>query len=119
MYIFDHFAIIIQVIQQVFVAEEWVRNARDEVNAEAHSRVNAEKVLGALKEEQKELTNKLKEVDKERLSALAGLKTAEVQVEDQRKLIYTTEIELAIQKQLVMDLKAELQKVKDEAKEAD
>ena len=48
---------------------------------------------------------------------MAGLKTAEVQVEDQRKLIYTTEIELAIQKQLVMDLKAELQKVKDEAKE--
>ena len=82
-----------------------------------HSRVNAEKVLGALKKEQKELTNKLKEVDKECLSALAGLKTAEVQVEDQRKLIYTTEIELAIQKQLVMDLKAELQKVKDEAKE--
>ena len=113
MYIFDHFAII-----QVFVAEEWVKNARDEVNAEAHPRANVEKVLRAFKEEHKELTNKLKEVEKELLSALAGLKTVEVQVEDHHKLLYTTEIKLATQKQLVMDLKAELQKVKDEAKEA-
>ena len=82
MYIFDHFAIIMQVIQQVFVTKEWVKNAHDEVNAEAHSRANAEKVLGALKEEHKELTNNLKEVDKECLSALVGLKTAEVQAED-------------------------------------
>ena len=33
-------------------------------------------------------------------------------------MLYTTDIELATQKQLVMDLKAELQKVKVEAKEA-
>ena len=39
-------------------------------------------------------------------------------LEDQRKLLYTMELELATQKQLVMDLKAELQKVKDAAKEA-
>ena len=64
------------------------------------------------------LTNKLKEADKKRLNALAGLKTVETQAEDQRKLLYTTEIELATQKQFVMDLKAELQKVKDEPKEA-
>ena len=49
---------------------------------------------------------------------MAGLKNVEAQVEDQRKLLYTTEIKLATQKQFVMDLKAELQKVKDEAKEA-
>ena len=95
MYIFDHFAIVMQVTQQVFVTEEWVKNARDEVSAEAHSQANAEKVLGALKEEHKKLTNKLKEVDKERLSTLASLKTIEAQAEDQRKLLYTTEIELA------------------------
>ena len=49
---------------------------------------------------------------------MAGLKTAEAQVEDQHKLLYTIKIELATQKQLVMDLKAKLQRVKDEAKEA-
>ena len=118
MYIFYHFAIIMQVTQQVFVAKEQVKNAHDEVNAEAHSRSNAEKVLRALKEEHQELTNKLKGADKEHLSALAGLKNVEAQVEDQRKLLYTTEIELVTQKKLVMDPKAKLQKVKDEAKKA-
>jgi len=66
-------------------------------------------VLRAFKEEHKELTNKLMEVDKERLSALAGLKTAEAQAEDQRKLLYTTEIELATQKQFVMKMKLKRQ----------
>ena len=106
------------ITQQVFVNKEWLWNARDEVNVEAHSQANTEKVLGALKEKHKKLTNKLKEEDKECLSAFASLKTAKAQAEDQRKLLYTTEIELATQKQFVMDLKAELQKVKDEAKEA-
>ena len=106
------------ITQQVFVNKEWVWNAHDEVNVEAHSQANAEKVLGALKEKHKKLTNKLKEEYKERLSAFASLKTAKAQAEDQRKLLYTTEIELATQKQFVMDLKAELQKVKDEPKEA-
>ena len=44
---------------------------------------------------------------------MAGLKTTKAQVEDQHKLLYTTKIELATHKQLVMDLKAELQRVKD------
>ena len=62
--------------------------------------------------------NKLTVAEKERSSALAGLKNVEAQVEDQRKLLYMTELKLATQKQQVMDLKAELQKVKDAAKEA-
>ena len=33
------------------MAKEWVRNARDEVKAEANSRLEVEKALGALKEE--------------------------------------------------------------------
>ena len=53
--------------------------------------------------------------ERERSSALAGLKNTEIQAEDQCKLLYTTEHELATQKQLVLDLKAELQKVKDAA----
>ena len=43
------------------------------------------------------------------------MKTVEAQAEDQRKLLYQTEIELATSKQLVLDLKAELQKVKKAA----
>ena len=77
------------------MAEEWVRNARDEVNAEAHSRVNVERALRALKEEHAELTKKLREVESAHMSAEAGLKTAEAQAKDQRKKLYTTELELA------------------------
>ena len=75
MYILDHFAIIMQITQQVFVAEEWIRTARDEVNAEAHSRATAKKALGAFKQEKAKLAEKLKEVNQARLSAEAGLKT--------------------------------------------
>ena len=42
-----------QVTQQIYVAKEWVRNARDKVKVEAHSRFEVEKALGALKEEHK------------------------------------------------------------------
>ena len=72
-----------QVIQQVFVAKEWVRDARKEANAEALSCVNVEKSFKALKQEQVELHEQLKEADKARLSAEAGLKTTERQAEDQ------------------------------------
>ena len=50
MHMFDHSAIIMQLTQQVNVAEEWVRNTYDEVKVEAHSRFEVEKALGALKE---------------------------------------------------------------------
>ena len=51
MHIFDHSAIIMQLTQQIYVVEEWVKNAHDEVKAEAHSRFEVEKAFGALKEE--------------------------------------------------------------------
>ena len=107
-----------QVTQQIYVAEEWVRDAHDEVKDEAHSRFEVKKAFGALKEEHKELGNKLIVVEREHSSALANLKNAEAQTENQRKLLYITEIDLATQKQLVLDLKGKLQKVKDAAKEA-
>ena len=93
----DHFDIIMQVTQ-VFVAKKWVRNARDEINVEAHSRANAERALGALKEEHAKLAKKLKEAESARLSVEADLKTTEAQAEDQRKKLYTIELELATQK---------------------
>ena len=66
-----------QVTQQVFVAEEWVRDARNEVRVEAHSRVEVEKSLGALKKEQTELANKLTTLERARLSAETFLKSVE------------------------------------------
>ena len=70
-----------------------------------------------MREEHNELGNKLTVTEREHSSALANLKNDEAQAKDQCKLLYTIEIDLAAQKQLVLDLKAELQKVKDAAKE--
>ena len=47
-------------------------------------------------------------------SAKAGLKTAERQAEEQCQKLHSTEIDLATQKQLVIDLKVELYKAKEE-----
>ena len=71
-----------------------------------------------MREEHKELGDKLTVAERECSNALADLKNVEAQVEDQSKLLYTTKIDLATQKQLVLDLKAKQQKVKNVAKEA-
>ncbi|XP_050248911.1 uncharacterized protein LOC126696172 [Quercus robur] len=57
---------------------------------------------------------KFKESKKQRKSAEAGLKSAETQAEDQRKELYSTQINLATEKQAVLDLKVALQKIEDE-----
>ena len=57
-------------------------------------------------------------MDKASLSAEVGLKTAERQAEDQCQKLHITEINLATEKQTVWDLKAELQKAKDETRVA-
>ena len=77
------------------MAEEWVHDARNEANAEALSHADVEKSLGALKQEQVELSEKLKVTDQARLSAEVGLKTVERQAEDQRQKLHLTEIDLA------------------------
>ena len=64
------------------------------------------------------MTRKLREAESTRLSAEVGLKTAKTQVKDQRKKLYTTELELATQKQFVTDIKAELKKAKDAVEKA-
>ena len=103
------------VTQQVYVVEEWVRNAHNKSKAESHSRREVKKALGAVKEEKTQLAEKLKTSEHEGLSVLAGLKTTEAQAEDQRKLLYTTELNLATKKAMVLSLKVELQKVKVKA----
>ena len=87
-----------QVARQVFVADEWVCDACNEANAEPLSSADVEKSMGALKQEQAELSEKLKEVDKTRLSAKVDLKTVERQAEDQRQKLHLTEIDLATQR---------------------
>ena len=48
------------------------------------------------------------------MSVEAGLKSAEKQAEDQSQKLHVTEINLATEKQVVLDLKAALQKAKEE-----
>ena len=71
--------------------------------------------MGAAKEEKNELLSKLTAEEREIRSADTGLKNAQTQVEDQHKLLYQTEIELATSRQLVLELRAELQKAKKAA----
>ena len=97
-----------QITQQVYVAEEWVRNSHDEVKAEAHSRLEVEKALGALKKKHAQLSKKFKESNKVRLSTEASLKTMERKMEHQRQKLHITEINLATEKQTVLNLKGKL-----------
>ena len=71
--------------------------------------------MRATKEENKELLSKLTTEERERRNAKAGLKNAQTQVEDQRKLLYQTKIKLATSRQLVLELRADLQKAKEVA----
>ena len=71
-----------QVTQQIFVAEEWAKNSREELNIEVQSRLTAEKAASALRLEKERLSKEIKEVFKARDSAEAGLKTTTKQAKD-------------------------------------
>ena len=71
--------------------------------------------MGNLKEDQAKLSEQLKEAIRARDSSEASLKNAEKQAKVQRKQLHYTEINLAIEKQLVKDLREEFQKVKEAA----
>ena len=70
------------------MAEEWVKEARNDVRNEVYLCLETKKALGATKEENKELLSKLTAEERERRSAKAGLKNAQTQTEDQHKLLY-------------------------------
>ena len=84
-----------QVTQQIYVAEEWVGNARDEVSAKVQSRLEAKKAVGALRQEKESLSEKVKEALQAHDSAEASLKTTERQVEDMRQKLHLIKINLA------------------------
>ena len=100
------------------MVEEFCRSNRSLAEAEAQSRTEVEKTVGSLKQENFELAEKFKEVEKKRRSAEADLKNAETQTEDQRQQLYVTETSLATEKQTVLDLKATLQKAEEEVQQA-
>ena len=106
------FGAFMQVTQQVYVTKECIRNAHNKFEAKSNFRCEVKKVLESVKEEKTQLAEKLKTSEHERLSAVAGLKTAEAQAEDQHKLPFTTELNLATEKAAVLSLKAKLQKAK-------
>ena len=83
-----------QTIQKVFGAEEWVNNTKNEARVESNLYAEANQALGASEQKNKELANKLTAVDRAHLSAKAGLKNVEIQVEDQRKQLHMAEIKL-------------------------
>ena len=104
-----------QVTQQVFVAEEWVKNARGQTKVALDARVEVETELGALKEKHAKMAEQLKEAVRERDSAEVGLKTTERQFEEVRKELHYSEINLATEKQMVTELCEELRKARETA----
>ena len=74
-----------QITQQVYVAENWVNDARSEARAAFDARFEVEVELGALKEKQSKLAEQMKEAVRVRDSVEAGLKTTEKQVDNLRK----------------------------------
>ena len=105
-----------QVTQQIFVAEEWAKKARVNLHTEVQSRIAAEKATSALRLKKDRLNNEVKDAQKARASAAAGLKTTTQQAEEMRKQLHMSEINLATEKQMVSDLKAELSKAKEAAR---
>ena len=105
-----------QVTQQIFVAEEWVKNSWEELNTEVQSRLAVEKAAGALRLEKEPLGKEIKEAFKARDSAEASLKTTTKQAEDMRQQLHLSKINLATEKQMVLDLKAQLLQAKEAAR---
>ena len=102
------FYFVTQITQQVYVAEEWAKDAHNEAKAEFDAQSEVEKEVGNLKEDQAKLSEQLKEAIRARDSSKAGLKNAEKQVEEQRKQLHYIQINLATEKQLVKHLREEL-----------
>ena len=98
------------------MAEKYCRNNRNLAEAEAQSHVEVEKSVGSLKQENLELAEKFKEAEKGRKSALARLKNAKTQAEDQRQKLFVTETNLATERQKMLDLKTALQKAEEKVR---
>ena len=97
------------------MAEEWVKNARDETRAALDARTEVETELGTLKEKHAKMAEQLKEAVRARDNVEAGLRTTERQFEEVRKKLHYSEINLATEKQMVTELREELRKARETA----
>ena len=97
------------------MAENWVKNAHGETKVALDAWAEVETQLGALKDKQAKMAEQLKEAVRARDSAEAGLKTTERQFEEVRKELHYSEINLAIEKHMVSDLREELRKAREAA----
>ena len=85
-----------------------MQSANNKLDVEIQNRHDVKKALGVANHEKTQLAEKLKVVESARQSAEAGLKNAEAQAEDQHKELYTTQLNLATEQAVVLDLKAKL-----------
>ena len=92
-----------------------MKNAFGETRVALDARAEVETELGALNEKHAKMVEQLKEAVRVRDNAEAGLRTTEKQFEDMRKQLHYTEINLAIEKQLVTELREELRKAREVA----
>ena len=92
-----------------------MNNACGEARAALDARSKVEVELGTLKENHTKMAEQFKEAVKARDSAEAGLKTTEKQFEGMRKQLHYTEINMATEKQLVIELREELRKAREAA----
>ena len=97
------------------MAEEWVKNSREETRAAYDARETAEAHLGALKDKQAQMADQVKQALKEKASAEVDLKMTEKQAEGLRKELHYYEINLATEGQTVKDLREELRKAREAA----
>lgn len=100
------------------MAEEWVKDAWNEAKVEVNLHAETSKALGDAEQKIQELTMRVTAEERERKKAEASLKNAQDQAEEQHKKLHYAEIELAMAKQQVVDLKAELAKAKEAARVA-
>ena len=66
----------VRAIHEIFVAEEWVKDAKNEARVEVNLHIKTNKALGAAKQINQELTTKLTAEERVRKNAEAGLKNA-------------------------------------------
>ena len=95
------------------MAEEWVKNSRDETRAAHDARETAEAHLNTLKNQQKQMADQVKKALQDKASAEAGLKTTEKQAETLRSELHLCEINLETEKQLVKELREELRQARE------
>ena len=97
------------------MAEEWVKNFREETRAAHDARETMEVHLNALKDKQAQMADQVQQALQDKASAEAGLKTTEKQAEGLRKELHYCEINLATERQTVKDLRKELSKAREAA----